>query len=68
MKARKRKKKETCCWLTIAIGLIATAVCVRLAYQERGYIAFGGEWLALPIVLYIRAIAGEVIHDMRERG
>ena len=34
-------------WLLLTVGLILTAVCVRVAYQERGYIAVGGSRLTL---------------------
>lgn len=67
MRSRGRKKILIGDWLVFVVGVALTAVCVRMAYQERGYIAFGGEWLALPIVLYIRAIAEDVIYDMRRR-
>lgn len=38
-------------WLWIITGLVLTVVSVRLAYAERGYIAYGGEYFTLPLVL-----------------
>lgn len=38
-------------WIWIVAGLILTEVSVKAAYAERGYIAYGGEWLTLPVVL-----------------
>lgn len=40
-------------WLWIVTGLILTEVFVEMAYAERGYIAYGGEWLTLPLVLML---------------
>ena len=39
-------------WLWIIAGLILTEVFVKMAYAERGYVAYGGEWLTLPLVIY----------------
>lgn len=38
-------------WYLIVAGLILTEIFVRMATQERGCVAFGGEWLTLPIIL-----------------
>ena len=40
-------------WLWIVAGLILTEVFVKMAYAERGYVAYGGEWLTLPLVLML---------------
>lgn len=40
-------------WIWIVTGLILTEVSVKIAYAERGYIAYGGEWLIFPLVLMI---------------
>ena len=40
-------------WLWIIAGLILTEVFVEMAYAERGYVAYGGEWLTLPLVLML---------------
>lgn len=40
-------------WLWISVGLVLTGISVEMAYAERGYIACGGEWLTLPLVLML---------------
>ena len=41
-------------WITV--GLVLTVISVILAYDKRGYLAYGGEWLTLPLVLMARNI------------
>lgn len=53
-------------WLLLTVGLMLTAVCVRLAYQERGYIAFGGEWLIIPLLFIVKEIIKSTIMSMME--
>ncbi len=53
-------------WLLLTVGLMLTAVCVRLAYQERGYIAFGGEWLIIPLLFIVKGIIKLTIMSMME--
>lgn len=50
---------------SITVGLILTAVLVRAAYVERGYIAVGGEWLAMPIILALRSFIVSIIKEVR---
>lgn len=38
-------------WIWLVIGIVLTRKAVEFAYAERGYVAFGGEWLVLPVVL-----------------
>ena len=51
-------------WIWITLGII-TRFATEYAYQERGYMAYGGEWLVLPVLLLTvntaRNIAGTVI-------
>ena len=47
-------------WLLLTVGLILTAVCVRVAYQERGYIAVGGEWLGFSLLVTVKT-GGEAV-------
>lgn len=51
-------------WLLLTVGLILTAVCVRVAYQERGYIAVGGEWLVIPLLVTGKALIKSVVEDI----
>ena len=38
-------------WIWIIVSLVLTVVSVRMAYAERGYIAYGGEYFTPPLVL-----------------
>ena len=49
-------------WLIISFGLILTALSVRYASVERGYLAIGGEWLVLPILF----VTKELVSSIRE--
>lgn len=40
-------------WMWMVIGLVLTEVFVKAAYAERGYLAYGGEWLTLPLILML---------------
>lgn len=41
----------------VALALLAAAlaapILVDLAYRERGYVAFGGEWLAIILIMVV---------------
>lgn len=51
-------------WLLLTVGLVLTAICVKVAYEERGYIAVGGEWLVIPLLAAIKAIIKSVVEDI----
>lgn len=53
-------------WIWLVIGLILTRKAVELAYVEREYIAFGGEWLVLPAVLFLVYFAREFRRNLPE--
>lgn len=40
-------------WFWIAAGLCLTKHAVEYAYEFRGYVAMGGEWLVLPMLLAV---------------
>lgn len=40
-------------WIWLLAGLILTRKSVEFAYAERGYVAFGGEWLVLPVLMML---------------
>ena len=52
-------------WFLIVTGLILTERFVRMAYAERGYAAFGGEWLTLPIILLGKEVAKGFLGSIR---
>lgn len=35
------------------VTLISAAILIPLGYWERGYMAFGGEWMAVILITYI---------------
>ena len=49
----------------IAVGLALTWAFVKMAYAERGYVAYGGEWLTLPLILMAGGIARNVVGTAR---
>lgn len=53
-------------WLTISVGLILTALAVKYAYYERGYIAAGSEWLVLPFMILIKSLYTEVKEEVKK--
>ena len=52
-------------WFILAAGLILTALAVRCAYHERGYIAVGSEWTVLPFMFRIRALYREIKEEVK---
>lgn len=51
-------------WLLLTVGLVLTAICVRVAYEERGYIAVGGEWLIIPLLVTTKATVKSMVEDI----
>jgi hypothetical protein len=49
-------------WLWIVAGLLLTVPAVKMAYEQREYIAYGGEWLILPLIL----MGAELMNDIGE--
>lgn len=47
-------------WILLVTGLILTRKAVEFAYAERRYVAFGGEWLVLPVMLMLAHIVRSV--------
>lgn len=52
-------------WLWIIVDLVLTVISVRLAYAERGYVAYGGEYLTLPLVLMEVEVVQKVVSEAR---
>lgn len=48
--------RKNCCW--IIIGVLLTAKAVQYAYEVRGYMAYGGEWMVLPFILQMVELIG----------
>lgn len=47
-------------WIWLTTGMILTRKAVEFAYAERGYVAFGGEWLILPVIMMFVCMAKTV--------
>lgn len=47
-------------WLWIVAGLLLTVPAVKVAYEQRGYVAYGGEWLILPLILMGAELANNI--------
>ena len=46
-------------WFWVSLGLVLTKVSVEATYIERGYKAYGGEWLVLPVVMIVGYFVNE---------
>lgn len=53
-------------WVILSIGFILTAIFVLIAYEERGYVAIGGEWLTLPILFMGREMWKSIREEVAE--
>lgn len=47
-------------WIWLTTGMILTRKAVEFAYAERGYVAFGGEWFILPVMMMLVCMARTV--------
>lgn len=61
-------------WIAISFGMIGTAKAAELAYRERGYMAFGGEYLVFPVVVIgvclienLFFVASEIMIESKEK-
>ena len=54
------KRILTSNWFLFAVGLILTAKAVEVAYIQRGYIAYGGEWLTLPLIFLVKILIADI--------
>jgi len=50
----------------IFISCLITAVFIKWAYMERGYLAFGSEWLVLPTWLLLSLQIKSWIRELRK--
>ncbi len=53
-------------WILVSSGLLLTARFVNIAYEERGYVAYGGEWLTLPIMIMIKLLIHDFAKEIRQ--
>lgn len=57
---KKIEKYITRNWIWLVTGFILTRKAIEFAYAERGYVAFGGEWLVLPVMMMLVHIVRDV--------
>lgn len=50
---KERLRKLLAFFCTLAITVVTGKVLIYLAYMARGYEAFGGEYLLIPVVCWI---------------
>ena len=62
---RKIKRYIARNWFWITVGFVLTEKAVEMAYIERGTVAYGGEWLVLPLVLMAVEIARNIGDTLR---
>jgi hypothetical protein len=48
-------------WLAISIGSVLEVKAVELAYEERGYMAYGGEYCVLPLVVMTAYLLNQIV-------
>lgn len=53
-------------WYWIVVGVFLTNKAVEYAFRQRGYVALGGEWLILPVLLLTVQLVREVTIGVKE--
>ncbi len=54
-------------WILIAVlGYMLQMKAIDIAYNQRGYNAYGGEYLVLPLVIVIAIVIRAVWHDLKD--
>lgn len=53
-------------WIWIFLGLILTRIEVEKMYEVRGGFCIGGEWLIVPLIIFITVFVSQMIKDFRE--
>ena len=53
-------------WAVVVVTFIVQIIAVKAAYIERGYLAYGGEYLILPIMIVLILVVDEAIKNLRD--
>lgn len=64
-KIKKCMKIIKCYLPWLVVGLILTEINVKAAYVERGYYAYGGEYLTLPLVLMLAEFVRMIVNFIK---
>lgn len=52
-------------WLIFTVAFVLQGKAIETAYVERGYLAYGGEYLIVPLVLIIAISVEHFISDFK---
>lgn len=53
-------------WFSLSLGMIATPFAIQYAYHDRGRLAFGGEYLVLPVMVMGAYLLKQIIPAVLE--
>ena len=56
---RKVKRFVRLYWFWVSLGLVLTKKAVTVAYMDRGFKAYGGEWLVFQVVMIVGYFVNE---------
>lgn len=60
-------KRKVLSWIGyISVGAIIQCIATVRMYHVRGFIAIGGEFLILPLMLVVRAAIEEFLEEWRD--
>lgn len=54
-------------WIALCVGCVLMGIALRVAYAERGFVAFGTEWLIIPVVFVIEKVYRNSCRRKRRR-
>ena len=52
-------------WFLFVVGFVLQRMAIIEAYRERGYVAYGGEWLVLPLMLMVVYVAKQIVRTVK---
>lgn len=52
-------------WIAMCVGCVLMGIALRIAYAERGYMAFGSEWLIIPAVFVVEGCIKDYMRRRR---
>ena len=53
-------------WPALTFGLVFQGWSIKAAYETRGYFAYGGEYLVMPLVILTIAFAENIAAAIKE--
>ena len=55
-------------WIALCVGCVLMGIALRVAYAERGYMAFGSEWLIIPVVFVAERYIRKYVRRRKRAG